>query len=219
MRNGKGQIKPNALIPIKGGSFVGGIPVYSGLTKNPNTINHRKPLRVVKSDTDLKKESLEAERVSKVVLPEFKISLKCDELHKPFKIKNDYMAAAVSRSCFNEETIDWIEQLVIVAIGKEGSAIGFYNAGIGGRDSVPFDVKIIMQFALLSNAEAIIVAHNHPSGSLTPSQADICCTEQLRKACNCLNVVLADHFIITRKAAHSILDGVNYFVSPVKIIE
>ena len=57
-------------------------------------------------------------------------------------------------------------------------------------------------------AEEIVVAHNHPSGDLTPSKADIAATKRLREAGNLLSVPLIDHLILVRGA-----DGSLDFVS------
>jgi DNA repair protein RadC len=54
-----------------------------------------------------------------------------------------------------------------------------------------------MQYALKSNAHGIILAHNHPSGNLKPSDADNKITERIEKACKTLEIQLLDHLVIS----------------------
>ena len=53
-----------------------------------------------------------------------------------------------------------------------------------------------MKRALELNASALILAHNHPSGDPTPSEADLSMTTQVKEACQALGLVLHDHLII-----------------------
>ncbi|MAT71407.1 MAG: hypothetical protein CMJ58_18015 [Planctomycetaceae bacterium] len=55
----------------------------------------------------------------------------------------------------------------------------------------------IFQRAIVAGAVAVIVAHNHPSGDLTASDADVRVTERLRKAGECLGIPVLDHVIVT----------------------
>ena len=75
--------------------------------------------------------------------------------------------------------------------------ISYSVAAIGGRDSCPVDLGGIFQKALIVGASAIIVAHNHPTGDLTPSEADKVVTKQLREAGSILKISVLDHIIVT----------------------
>ena len=63
------------------------------------------------------------------------------------------------------------------------------------------DAGAIFREALKAGAEEIVVAHNHPSGDLTPSKADIAATKRLREAGELLSVPLLDHLILGKAAA------------------
>ncbi len=68
---------------------------------------------------------------------------------------------------------------------------------VGHEDgTAQIDVGTIFREALKAGAEEIIVAHNHPSGDLTPSKADIAATAKLREAAALLGVPLIDHLIV-----------------------
>ena len=63
------------------------------------------------------------------------------------------------------------------------------------------DVGAVFREALKAGAEEIIVAHNHPSGNLSPSKADLAATAKLNEAAQLLDVALVDHLILGRADA------------------
>ena len=69
------------------------------------------------------------------------------------------------------------------------------------------NVKEIYQLALLSNASAVVVAHNHPSGKLKPSTADKDLTQKLKEAFKLLDITLLDHLILTSEGFSSFSDS------------
>lgn len=73
----------------------------------------------------------------------------------------------------------------------------------GGITSTSADTRIIMQQAVVNNATQLILCHNHPSGSVKPSRADINLTEKLRKAAELMDLILVDHVIIHREEYYS----------------
>jgi DNA repair protein RadC len=60
--------------------------------------------------------------------------------------------------------------------------------------------------ALKCNATAILIAHNHPSGKLLPSEADISITKSIYKCGEILNITLIDHLIVTKEGYFSFSD-------------
>jgi DNA repair protein RadC len=64
----------------------------------------------------------------------------------------------------------------------------------------------ILQGALLTNAVAIILAHNHPSGNVKPSTEDINTTAKITKAAKLLDISVLDHIIYTRENCYSFAD-------------
>ena len=65
---------------------------------------------------------------------------------------------------------------------------------------------ILFALAVESLASSIIIAHNHPSGSLKPSQQDIRLTSKVKNAGNTLDINLLDHIIITKEGYYSFAD-------------
>ena len=66
----------------------------------------------------------------------------------------------------------------------------------GGLTGTVADIRLILKQALMLNANQLIVAHNHPSGNLTPSTADKQLTEKLRDAARLMDIRLLDHVIV-----------------------
>ncbi|PZF72413.1 RadC family protein [Taibaiella soli] len=76
----------------------------------------------------------------------------------------------------------------------------------GGRTSTVVDSRMILKNALLYNANRIVLAHNHPSGSLKPSQADISLTHKIKDAAALMDISLLDHLIIAHNNYFSMAD-------------
>jgi DNA repair protein RadC len=76
----------------------------------------------------------------------------------------------------------------------------------GGISSTGVDTRIIMQEAVLNKATQIILCHNHPSGSVRPSRADIQLTEKLHHAAELMDLILVDHIIIHKERYYSFVE-------------
>lgn len=73
----------------------------------------------------------------------------------------------------------------------------------GGITSTEVDTRIVMQEAVVQKATQLILCHNHPSGSVRPSRADINLTEKISKAAKIMDIALVDHIIIHREKYYS----------------
>lgn len=76
----------------------------------------------------------------------------------------------------------------------------------GGYTGTLVDVRIILKKALSLKAVGLILVHNHPSGTLNPSQADIDLTRKIAKASKTVDITVLDHLIVTEKAYFSFAD-------------
>jgi DNA repair protein RadC len=95
-----------------------------------------------------------------------------------------------------------VEEFWLLLMNQDFRLIKQMRLSHGGITEVSVDIRIIMREAVLANATILAVCHNHPSGSLRPSQQDNDLTKSLQQACNLMRIKLMDHVIIT--------DG-NYF--------
>jgi DNA repair protein RadC len=76
----------------------------------------------------------------------------------------------------------------------------------GGMTGTMVDVRIVFKIALEQNATAIILAHNHPSGKLQASDADIQITKKIKTAGQQLDILVLDHIIVTETGYYSFVD-------------
>ncbi|MFD2742308.1 MULTISPECIES: RadC family protein [Sphingobacterium] len=76
----------------------------------------------------------------------------------------------------------------------------------GGNDFAPVDIRIILKYALQANAHSMILIHNHPSGTLSPSLADKQLTKRIADAAVLMDIRVNDHIIFTDQAYYSFRD-------------
>lgn len=89
------------------------------------------------------------------------------------------------------------EEFWVVLLNRASRVITRKRISQGGLTSTIADPRIIFKLAMSEDAPSIIVAHNHPSGNLTPSQADIDLTRKLVAAGKLLDIQVVDHLIIS----------------------
>jgi DNA repair protein RadC len=94
------------------------------------------------------------------------------------------------------------EHFMMLVLNAAGQVVGYKLIGSGAQDRVYVDCKIVFRNALLLGAHSIIVAHNHPTGVLTPSAADIDLTARLALAGKILEIPLVDHFILGQHTSY-----------------
>jgi DNA repair protein RadC len=75
-----------------------------------------------------------------------------------------------------------------------------------GLNSCIWSPREIFKSAILANAAAIVVCHNHPSGPLAPSSQDLKMTDKLVKAGKLMGIMIHDHLIISREGYRSIIN-------------
>lgn len=90
-----------------------------------------------------------------------------------------------------------VEEFWVLLMNQNYRLIKKLRIAHGGITEVSVDVRIIMREAILANATILAVCHNHPSGSLRPSQQDNLLTESIHRACDTMRIHFLDHIIIT----------------------
>ncbi|WP_207427875.1 DNA repair protein RadC [Pedobacter sp. SYSU D00535] len=98
------------------------------------------------------------------------------------------------------------EEFWILLLNRANGVLSRHLISKGGQSGTIADPKIIFKSALENNAASIILAHNHPSGNLKPSQADISLTRKLREAGSFLDIAVLDHLIFTNSSYFSFAD-------------
>lgn len=99
-----------------------------------------------------------------------------------------------------------IESFKILLLNRSNKVLGIYSVSTGGVSGTVADAKVIFQAALKANASSVILAHNHPSGNLKPSQQDIDLTKKIKAGGKVLDIAVLDHIIITESSFYSLGD-------------
>ncbi len=98
------------------------------------------------------------------------------------------------------------EEFWIIYLNNSNKVLHKAQLSKGGITGTLVDVRIIMRQALELGAVALILAHNHPSGTLKPSTADKQITQKIKSAGEALDIRILDHLIVTQKAYLSFAD-------------
>lgn len=113
----------------------------------------------------------------------------------------------VLQMMYDDNTFQWAEQMVMICLNRANKVIGYYKLSSGGTTGTVCDPKIVFTTALnCAGTTSIIISHNHPSGNLTPSNADDVVTEKLKKAGDFLDIKILDHIIVTDDGYYSYAD-------------
>ena len=99
------------------------------------------------------------------------------------------------------------EQVVAVALDSKDQLIACEKLASGDGSGVKIGVRDIVNFALKHKATSIAIAHNHPSGKLNPSQADVDLTTEAYVTLKNIDVTLQDHFIFSGSNFFSFMDS------------
>ena len=107
---------------------------------------------------------------------------------------------------WNPEKIELVEEFKILLLNRSSQCLGEYKLSSGGTTSTIADPKLIFAAAIKCNACGVILAHNHPSGTLSPSEGDIAVTKKIVEGGNLLDILVLDHLIVTREGFYSFAD-------------
>lgn len=98
------------------------------------------------------------------------------------------------------------EEFWLLLLNKANEVTSREKISAGGLAGTVVDVKLVFKIALDARAAAIIAVHNHPSGNLSPSMADIELTRKLKDAGQILDLPLLDHLIVSERGYYSFAD-------------
>lgn len=123
------------------------------------------------------------------------------------KVITSHGAYEVLTNIFPADTIDYRETFIVLYLNKASQVLGYSVISEGGTASTVVDTKMVIQTALLANASAIIIAHNHPSGNLRPSIDDNRLTKRVEEAARLFDIKVLDHLIVTSESFYSFSDN------------
>lgn len=131
------------------------------------------------------------------------------------KVTEDFPRAQICGSKDSEtyirqfyfDDLEVYESFFILLLNRNNATIGYAKISKGGVSGTVVDVKIICKYAVESLASSVILAHNHPSGNLTPSDADSQITARVKNALKTLDIQCLDHIILTSDSYFSFADN------------
>lgn len=102
--------------------------------------------------------------------------------------------------------IETKEQFFLLCLNNAMQVIAVYQVSTGGITSCIVDLRMLFCVSLNCQATQIIIAHNHPSGTLKPSEADNRLTKKIKEAAAFLDIHFIDHLIVTDYGYYSYAD-------------
>jgi DNA repair protein RadC len=98
---------------------------------------------------------------------------------------------------FPSHTVALQEHFIVCFLNRANKMVGVFHSSSGGISGTVADPRIILGVALKTAAVGVVLAHNHPSGNLKASNADIELTKRLTEAGKLIDINVLDHLIVT----------------------
>lgn len=95
------------------------------------------------------------------------------------------------------------EYFYLLCLNTKGKIVGIHEVAHGSLTECIVHPREVFKRALINNAHAVIVAHNHPSGSLAPSKEDFNLTNRLKECGEILRIPVLDHIIVSAEGYYS----------------
>jgi DNA repair protein RadC len=122
-------------------------------------------------------------------------------------------AEGILREVWSDK-MEYVEEFMVLCLNRSNKVLGWSKISLGGLHGTVADPKVIFQIALKANASNIILAHNHPSGTIEPSSADISLTNKIKSAGEYLDLTVLDHIILSSESYYSFGDDGSYSYCP-----
>jgi DNA repair protein RadC len=104
------------------------------------------------------------------------------------------------------DSIDLHESFLVLFLNRGNYFLGYRKISEGGYDGTIVDIRSLMATALLCACSGMVLAHNHPSGNLKPSDSDVRLTNEIIQVAGLHKIKVFDHIIITREGYLSFVD-------------
>ncbi len=107
---------------------------------------------------------------------------------------------------WNKDQIGLVEECKLLLLDNQLRLMSIADISIGGMTEAIVDPRMVFSIALKRRSHKIILAHNHPTGNLQPSQADKSLTDRISMLGKMMRIDLEDHLIITEEGYNSIMN-------------
>ena len=122
------------------------------------------------------------------------------------KITSSTQASELCKLLYDMDKLPY-EKMVMITLNTQHEVVGCFEISRGTVDEATIYPREIATRALLTNAKAVILTHNHPSGSLDPSKPDMVITRKVEDVLGLLDIRLLDHIIVTSDKTYSFADN------------
>ena len=122
------------------------------------------------------------------------------------KITSSTQAAKVCKELYDMCDLSY-EKMVMLTLNTKLQVVGCFEVSRGTVNESTIYPREIATRALLTNARSVILAHNHPSGTIGPSGTDISITRKVKDILTMLDIRLLDHIIIAHDQTYSMADN------------
>ena len=141
-----------------------------------------------------------------------KVGVKMYELKKiqtnfqKVQIKESKIGYEFIKQFFGDD-IEIFESFFILLLNRNNQTIGYAKISQGGISGTVVDIRLIAKYAVESLCSSVILAHNHPSGNINPSEQDKNITSKVKEALNMFEISVIDHIILTSESYYSFADN------------
>lgn len=122
------------------------------------------------------------------------------------KITSSFQTYSLLKQQWDLGKIAFLEEFKVILLNRSNHVLGIVDISMGGVSGTYVDPKVVFAVALKGNASGIILTHNHPSGSIRPSEADIKLTTRLAECGKLLDINVWDHIILSENSYYSFAD-------------
>lgn len=122
------------------------------------------------------------------------------------KISSSRDSYKLAKAIWNWDDVEILERFYAAFLSSSNTVVSFVELSVGGQNATVVDIKLLMGHAILAVTKGMIVFHNHPSGSVQPSQNDVAITKRIKQVCELHDIALLDHMIIAESQYYSFAD-------------
>lgn len=118
------------------------------------------------------------------------------EGYEPFKVESSSSIVGFLRGIWEDMVTQ--ETFYLVLLDNQLRVLGYKLVGKGGLTSTVVDPAVVARYALMEGTcKSVILAHNHPSGKLSPSQPDRDITRRIKEGLSLFDIGVTDHVILS----------------------
>lgn len=144
------------------------------------------------------------EKQLKPFVPEIKIRMNKGKAFDVNKVTSSKDVYDILKRIYSRNPIQ--ENFIMLLFNRANKLIGYYRHTIGSSSATIVDIPMVVGLATKTLAHGIIISHNHPSGTLTPSDPDRELTKNISQALKIVKINLLDHMIYTAEGYYSFAD-------------